>query len=621
MVSRSRRRKHLIETSAEAPASAPAGSYLFPCALLLAGMFLLYAGAYRYPLVFDDGFLNPVQLPDLASSCTRFANRCLANTTFGLTYLAAGLDLTWFRIGNVLIHAITALALFAFLDRLFQAVRWQADESGGLTASRDRLLAYCGAVLFAVHPVTVYAVAYLAQRSTLMATLFSLLALIAFVQAMQAGGRRWLWASLILYAMALGSKEHAVMVPAVAAAIAVLLRGRIPGTRIERMAFALVVAAVFAFITIRLSHVIGSAYEYYTRELETGVTAGPVNVYLASVATQTFLFFKYLLLWLIPYPGWMSVDLRQPVAASLFAWPQAVGFPAYLAYGAVAALLVLRRGTPGLLGLGLLFPWLLFFTEFATVRIQEPFVLYRSYLWMAGLPLALPYLAKRLSARWIMGGCIVLALLCGVAMRERLMTFSSELTLWNDVVRKNTDLSLAFVDRGYNSRAVALMRAGRVDEALRDLEAALKLNPRSAHTYTNRAIALSNKGEHERALADFDRAIELDPSFAAAHSERCLVLLRMDRNDEALQSCNTALQIAPHLLSTLLNRSIIYLRMHRLPEALGDVEGVLRFEPASALALYNRGRIYREMGRGAESERDFRASCKAGLTNACATLR
>jgi len=263
----------------------------------------------------------------------------------------------------------------------------------------------------------------------------------------------------------------------------------------------------------------------------------------------------------------------------------------------------------------------LFFTEFATVRIQEPFVLYRSYLWMAGLPLALPYLASRLSARWIIGGCVVLALLSGAAMRERLTTFSSELALWSDVIRKNTDLSLAFVDRGYNSRAVALMRAGRVDEALRDLETALKLNPRSAHTYTNRAIALSNQGGHERALADFDRAIELDPSFAAAYSERCLVLLRMGRNEDALQSCNTALQIAPHLLSTLLNRSILYLRMHRLPAALGDVETVLRYEPGSALALYNRGRIYRDMGQVDESERDFRASCKAGLTNACAALR
>ena len=411
------------------------------------------------------------------------------------------------------------------------------------------------------------------------------------------------------------------MVPAVAAAIALLLRGRIAGTRIEQAALATALAAVVAFTTFRLYQVIGAAYEYYTRELVAGAAGGPVGAYLGSVSTQAFLFFKYLLLWLVPYPGWMSVDLREPVAASLLAWPQAAGLPAFLAYGAVAVGLVLRRGTPGLLGLGLLFPWLLFFTEFATVRIQEPFVLYRSYLWMAGLPLALPYLARGLSTRWIAGGCIVLALLSGVAMRERLATFSSELALWSDVVRKNSDRSLAFVDRGYNSRAVALLRAGRVDDALRDLETALKLNPRSAHTYTNRAIALSNKGAQEQALADFDRAIELDRSFAAAHSERCLVLLKMDRSEEALQSCNTALRIAPHLLSTLLNRSTIYLRMHRLPEAFGDVEEVLRYDPGSALALYNRGRIYRDMGRVAESERDLRASCKAGLRNACAALR
>jgi regulator of sirC expression with transglutaminase-like and TPR domain len=355
--------------------------------------------------------------------------------------------------------------------------------------------------------------------------------------------------------------------------------------------------------------------------LKSGAAGDSLNVYLGSVATQAFLYFKYLLLWLVPNPAWMSIDLRQPVAGSPIAWPQALGLPAYLAYGAAAVLLLLRRGVPGLLGLGLLFPWLLFFPEFVTVRIQEPFVLYRSYLWMVGLPLALPFLTQRLSARVIIAGCIVLAVLSGVAMRERLATFSSELTLWDDVVRKNTDLSLAFVDRGYNSRAVALLRAGRTDEALRDLETALKLNPRSANTYTNRGIALSRKGERERALIDFDRAIELDSTFAAAHSERCLVLIRMDEPARALQSCDEALRLAPDLPSALLNRSILYLRAQRLQDALADVDRVLRFEPGSALALYNRGRIYRSLDRHAESERDLRASCRAGLEAACATLR
>jgi tetratricopeptide (TPR) repeat protein len=334
-----------------------------------------------------------------------------------------------------------------------------------------------------------------------------------------------------------------------------------------------------------------------------------------------YLFFKYVLLWLLPYPGWMSVDLREPVASRLLAWPQALGAIAFFAYGVGAAVLLWRRGTLGLLGFGLLFPWLLFFTEFVTIRVQEPLVLYRSYLWMAGVPAVLPFLAQRLSARAIIAGCAALALIYAVAMRERLHTFSSELALWNDAIRKSTDLSLPFADRAYTGRGSALLREGRVDEALSDLDTAMKLNPRSPYTHLNRAMALSRKGERLTALAGFDRAIELNPSFPEAYSERCLLLIRMEQPDRALESCNAALRLAPALPTALLNRAVLHLRASRLDRALADVEGVLRFEPASAIALYNRGRIYRGLGRAAESERDLRASCKAGLRAACDALR
>ena len=627
MAARSKRRKQRVEMSPAATVPASVPSYILPCALMFVGVFLLYAGTYYYPLVFDDRFINRIQLPDLTTFCATLSNRCLSYSTFGLTYLAAGLDLLWFRLGNVFCHALAALACFLFFTHLFEAARGQQPDRGEVRLrARDRLLAFCGALLFAVHPVTVYGVAYLTQRSIVMATLFSLLSLTAFVRALSSGGMRWLWLSVALYVGALFSKEHAIMLPAVALAIAVLLGKRVPGSRLEWAALAGAVVGAGALTTIRLEPVIGTAYEYYTRELTAFQDAGaaardPVNAYLGSVVTQASLFFKYLLLWLVPYPEWMSVDLRQPIASGPFAWPHALGAPAFLAYGAAAALLVLRRGTLGLLGLGMLFPWLLFFTEFVTLRVQEPFVLYRSYLWMAGVPAILPFLASRLSARQVVAGCIALALIFGVAMRQRLETFSSELALWDDVVRKNTDLSLPFVDRGYDNRAVGLLRAGRLDEALSDVEMALKLNPRSSHAYVNRATVFARMGERAKALADFDRAIELDPAFANAYSERCALLLAMKEAARALESCNAALRLAPAIPAALINRAILHVRERRLKEALADLDAVLRFEPTSGIALYYRGRVYHELGRVREFEQDVRASCKAGFDPACAALR
>ena len=625
---RARRSREPAGAPAPVSAAAPRFTRFAACALLAIAVFLLYAGSYRYPLVFDDKLINLIDLPDMASACASLKRRCVASTTLGLSYLVAGFDLFWFRAGNVLCHAAAAVACFLFLDRLFEAAlaRGGPGEDAAMTAGKRRATAWCGAVLFAAHPVAVYGVAYLSQRTILMATLFSLLSLLAFVRALSDQSRGALWLSALLYALALASKEHAIMLPAVALAIAVLLRRPIPGSRFEWIALVSALAGAAVFIMLRVDFVIGAAYEAYVREVD-GLQAGggapidPVNAYLASLATQAWLFFKYLFLWLLPYPGWMSIDLRQPIAGGLLSWPHALALPAYIAYGAVAGALVLRRGTAGLLGLGLLFPWLLFFTEFATIRVQEPFVLYRSYLWMAGAPAALALPARYLTVPRLVAGCAVVALVLSVAMRDRLATFSSEVALWDDAVRKNTDHSLAFVDRGYTSRGAALLRAGRADEALADLDRALQLNPRSAYTYVNRAMALARKGERGQALADFDRAIALNPHFPEAHSERCLLLIRMEEPARALESCNEALRLAPSLPAALLNRSVLHLRAGRADEALADVERVLKFEPASGIALYNRGRIYLALGRAAEARRDLNASCAAGLKAACVAQR
>jgi len=442
------------------------------------------------------------------------------------------------------------------------------------------------------------------------------------VRALVEDRQRWLWLALFLYAAALMSKEHAILLPAVAAVIAVLLRRRPPGPRVAHAAALVLVVAAALLIAYRLSSYIGTtASEYYVRELaESGRITDPLAAYLGSVVTQACLFFKYLLLWLLPWPGWMSVDMREPLADGPLAWPYVLGVPVFLAWGAAGAMLLLRRGATGLLGLAMLFPWLLYFTEFVGARIQEPFVLYRGYLWMAGLPLALPFFAARFQLRHIVPACAVLVLVLAAATRERIATFSSDLALWNDVVAKNTDLSRIFVDRGYVNRSAALLREGRVDEAMRDVEMTLKLNPRNTHGWLNRGTILSRRGDQEAALADFDRAIALDAGFAEGHAERCAVLMLLERSGEARASCENALRIAPPMAKALVNRAVLNARAGHMAEAIVDLDRALKSDPGSGIALYNRGLALRASGRAAESGRDLAAACRGGFKPACEWL-
>ncbi|ODV41053.1 hypothetical protein AWV79_01920 [Cupriavidus sp. UYMMa02A] len=75
------------------------------------------------------------------------------------------------------------------------------------------------------------------------------------------------------------------------------------------------------------------------------------------------------------------------------------------------------------------------FTEFATIRIADPLVIYRSYLWMAGSFAALPWLFQRLTVKHIAIGTVVIAALLIFPTLLRLQSFSSDWLLWNDAAR------------------------------------------------------------------------------------------------------------------------------------------------------------------------------------------
>jgi len=323
---------------------------LFQIALLMLAVVTLYAGSLSAPFVFDDFtfFTSAELLARFGHSYFNFDLRWLPYSSLGWTVMWFGLDLFWLRLGNVLLHATNAIALFFLLRRLFQVTLVDKDSkddtspSTGLkTGHFDKLrasltwFAFFGALLFALHPVAVYGVTYLIQRSTLMATLFVLLMLLAYLQGILNGGIRWMMAAALCYFAAVYSKEHSIMAPGVALALTFLVRK--PSLALFRLITPYYILSALIALTVLLSvkGLLGELYE--TRALgmldRMGMLGLP-NVHWLSILTQSWLFFKYLGLWLLPNPAWMSVDMREPFAMSLFSWPHIAGLLAFLAYPA-----------------------------------------------------------------------------------------------------------------------------------------------------------------------------------------------------------------------------------------------------------------------------------------------
>ena len=331
------------------------------CLVLIAAAGLLYGNFLRNPLVFDDEpwFENVADI--YAQLSTNFGLRWFSYASIAWTWSIAGLDLFWLRLGNLLLHAANAVVLFIFLRQLFECVAGEQKPPAVPDALSSAWLAFFGALLFTLHPVAVYGVAYLMQRSILMATLFSLLALLSYLQGLVRGKQVWFMVAAACYFLAIFSKEHSVMVPAVALALTFLLR-RPSISLFKQIAPVFILFGMTGLSVILMSRgVIGSAYEP-TAQIMMGLMSDSSElpselrgldkayIYPLSVLTQSFLFFKYLFLWILPYPGWMSVDLREPLATQFWAWPHTLGLVGFVLYGVVAVRVLLARRTPNSMG-------------------------------------------------------------------------------------------------------------------------------------------------------------------------------------------------------------------------------------------------------------------------------
>ncbi len=502
---------------------------------------IIYVPFFGNPFVFDDvTYFNGTIPIHYATTFFNFDLRWFSNASLGWTYVIfSDAYPHFFRLGNVLLHAVNAIMLFYLLRQLISAV-----------VLEDRKPAiyiwgcWFGALVFVVHPVAVYAVGYIVERSILMATMFALVMQLAYLRGLLTGQKRWLLLAVLAYFMAGFSKEHSVLMPAVLAAQTILLRDK---NKLDKRALCLVWGAFIAvavLLILSVKGVIGTAYEPMATAVfeQQGMVGDEATLHLLSALTQSGLFFKYLFLWLLPNPAWMSVDMRESFVTSWTAWQGWAGALGFLAYGVLACRWLLRGGAQGLVGLALLYPWLLFGVEFSSIRVQEPFVLYRSYLWMSGLMLFIPLLVMKFPSRRTLFalGCVVLLIL--PLAWNRLWVFADNYRLWNDAALLLKDKRVAGADRIYYNRAQANAAMHNWGQAIADYQRVIAISPSLAPVRYALGTVYFNSGRYQDALNEFNMAISLKADEGQYYYAKGMSFKRLHKDELAIQqiqiSCN-----------------------------------------------------------------------------------
>jgi tetratricopeptide (TPR) repeat protein/serine/threonine protein kinase len=121
--------------------------------------------------------------------------------------------------------------------------------------------------------------------------------------------------------------------------------------------------------------------------------------------------------------------------------------------------------------------------------------------------------------------------------------------------------------------------------------------PDHAAAWNNRGIAHSNLRQYDNALADFSKAIKLKPDYAGAWNNRGNAYDALGQYDSALADYSKAIELKPDDAVTWTNRAVVYRSLRRYDKALADYSKAIELKPDYANAWNNRGALSWELGR------------------------
>lgn len=521
-------------------------------AILLIGVLGIYLPGMNNGLVFDDLRLGDGTIFGEYGSLLQFKQRMLSYGSF--VWVQEFLGDGWWkqRAVNLALHLGVVAALYALLKSLLCTVRFpqEFEEQAHFVGSRAAALRV-GVALFALNPVAVYAVAYLAQRSIVMATLFAVLACWMFVRGLQTNRASWYAGALLSYMAAVLSKEYAVMTAAIAVPLYIFVRR--PGWKqiVTVVGFALLVLvlAIGALWSI-YGHVVGQLFDAQSialaQQLEALRPGTTQQIYPLSILNEAALFFVYGLLWVFPNVQWMSIDLRPPFPLGFSSPWHLLGALSYLVLLLVSLWLAVRRSNLwGLAGLLLLFPLLWYVTEFSTVWVQDPFVLYRSYLWAVALPglAAIGLTGFKPRSIYILG--VVLGMVFGALALERVTSLKDAGAAWGDAADKISPTAPPNAvgrSRAYLNLGAYQLEKGLLPQAERSFAAADALGDPHGNARFNTGVTLQQQKKHAEALQAFDAAQAKGFSDQSLHYHRGESAFALGQFAKAYESFDAALE-------------------------------------------------------------------------------
>jgi tetratricopeptide (TPR) repeat protein len=480
-----------------------------------------------------------------------------------------GLHAGGYHLTNLILHILSTLLLFWLFNRMTGAI-WRSAFV---------------AAFFALHPLHVESVVWIAERKDVLSAFFWMITLCFYVYYTEKPVIRRYLLVLFSFVCALMSKSMVVTLPMIMILLDYWPLGRFESKKNNLVSWQLkekiplfLLSAVFSIITL---------YAQYKPSLER--LAFPLISRLANAPVS---FMTYLEETFWPH----NMTVFYPFPAHIPFW-QVLGATLLIIVISAAVIIMIKR-LPYLFT-GWLWYGITLLPVIGIIQVGD-FAMADRYYYLPSIGIAvmmawgMPSLIKSentLKKILFPAGTSFLAVMAFLTWQQ-CGYWKNSIELFNHALQISKDNDLA-----HNNLADALAEKDKISDAIDHYNQAIRLKPYDVNIYSNRGNAYAKLDQYQNAIKDYNEAIRLKSDYAPAFINRGNAYLGVGQYQLAVEDYNKALRLKPDYADTVYNnRGNVYNKLGQYKMAIDDFSKTINLNPAYIKAYINRGSAYSELG-------------------------
>jgi hypothetical protein len=446
-------------------------------------------------------------------------------------YQLYGLNAGGYHLTNLILHIMSALLLFWLFNRMTGAI-WKSAFV---------------AALFALHPLRVESVAWVAERKDVLSAFFWMLTLCLYAYYTEKPViRRYLLVGFS-FVCGLMSKSMVVTLPVV-----MILLDYWPLKRFQSQKGSLILWQLREKIPLFIFSAIFSILSIYAQPKE------PMNGWPFPLESRiinaliSFVIYLEKIFW--PH----DLALCYPFFGQAPLW-QVSGAVSLILVISVAVILMMKRLPYLFVG------WLWYSVTILPVIGIIPVgnnAMADRYVYLPSIGIAImlawgiPLLFKGddLRKKILFPTSAAALAILSVLSWQQCGYWKNNSTLFSRAVQVNKDSALAHGNLG-----LTLFIDGRIEEAIDHYNTSIRITPDYAGVYNNRGGAYAKLGRHRLAIQDFNKAIELKHDYVAAFFNRGTLYAVLGQYQLAIDDLSTAIRLKRDYVGAYNNRAFVFI--------------------------------------------------------------